>query len=119
MTSDIGKGWPGGLLAIILAVATPASAAVRDCKPSLSSVTVVEKTEVEAKRKALQDWLTKAQQIGAGFTRWELAYNRQITCVKNAGGGFQCQAVGMPCTIQQAPQRGRVPIERVPKGRDV
>ena len=48
----------------------------------------------------MADWLEKAKQIGPGYTRWELAYNRRLDCKRGERGAFQCQAVGMPSTAE-------------------
>ena len=90
----------------------PASSAVRQCEPLLSATAAVARTEIEARRQSLQDWLAKAKQIGPGYTRWELAYNRRIECQKAASGGFQCQATAMPCTIKQVPAPDLQPLKR-------
>ncbi len=96
---------------LCLAIA-PATAAVNECLDELTGEHAEAKTEVEAKRLALQDWLAKAKAIGPGYTRWQLAHNRRIDCRRPAPGAFRCQAIALPCMIKQVPSPGTIPLPR-------
>ena len=90
----------------------PATAAVNECLEELAGKHAEAKTELEAKRLALQDWLAKAKAIGPGYTRWQLAYDRRIDCQQPAPGMFRCQAIALPCTIKQVPSPDQIPLPR-------
>ena len=100
----------GSLAVVVLALfATggPADAAVRTCKPLVIGAAREAADELTAKKLALECWLGLAQQSGPGFTRWQLAERRALSCSRLSTGAFQCQAAGAPCTIQQTPQPPR------------
>jgi hypothetical protein len=59
---------------------------------------------------AMEDWLVRARELGVGYMRWELAYNRRVDCKRADGPKYQCQAIGMPCTIRQVPSPDLEPI---------
>ena len=77
----------------------------------MASQPKTEKNETAARKSALADWIEKAANIGPGYTRWELAYNRAIECEKTTDG-LRCQAVARPCMIKQVPSADARPIQR-------
>lgn len=97
-----------GVLAPV--AAGPASAAVRTCAPRIQSDIVMAATEVEAKKRALEQWRARAAKLGPGFDGWHVAAEKVLKCFPKAGG-FECLAVGSPCVIQQNPKQK-------PAGRD-
>ena len=101
----------GFAAAIVMLEASPATAAVHECKPMLLCRRAQAKTELEAKQITLQDWTEKAGESGLGYTRWQIAYNRRIECRK-VGPVHECQAVGMPCTVKQVPTEGLETLKR-------
>ena len=108
-------GIRGLLFAVVSAAsAGPGHAAVNVCQPELAGKQAEAKTELEARKGALQDWTQQAEKIGRGYTRWQIAFNRRIDCTKTAAGTFQCQAVGQPCTVEQVPTPDLQPIRRGP-----
>jgi len=82
------------------------------CSDVLSGKLAEAATELEAKRAALQSWRDGARLVGEGYTRWEIAWKRRIDCKRVADGGFQCQAIAQPCTIQQVPPQRFEPLPR-------
>lgn len=90
--------------------ATPGFAAVRHCFETVSSELVTAPTELEAKKKAIQQWQAKAEKIGKDLGVWRLAAEKALKCFPK-NGGFECVAFGEPCTISQNPNRP-------PKARD-
>ena len=80
-----------------------AEAAVRSCKPLVIGAAREAADELTAKKLALESWLGLALQSGAGYTRWQLADRRALSCNRLTSGGFQCQAAGAPCMVLQAP----------------
>jgi hypothetical protein len=59
------------------------------------------RTEIEARRLALQRWTLFAALNGPSFASWRLAANKSISCRYLADGLHHCQARGSPCTISQ------------------
>jgi hypothetical protein len=83
--------------------APPALGAWAICNREIVSEPAIAKTELEAKRLALADWTEKARRDGEAFTRWQLAWNRRLTCEPADSGLYQCTALGRPCRISQTP----------------
>ena len=73
------------------------------CGDMLTGAAITAKTELEAKQKALADWVDKARTLGVAYTRWQLAWNRQLTCEPVGDGQIRCIAHAMPCRISQTP----------------
>ena len=59
--------------AVIVVAPYSPKAAVRVCKEPVSSAVVVSKSEKVGKRRALDDWKTKAGVFGERYTSWRLA----------------------------------------------
>jgi hypothetical protein len=97
--------------ALLATAAVPAYAAVRHCAARID-VAADDRTELAARRKALQQWIAAARAVGETFTRWQLASARSLSCAPIAGG-FRCRASAAPCTIAQQPNP--VPHELLPK----
>jgi hypothetical protein len=88
---------------LLAAVAmSPASAAVRECGEIVSSEIVSAPTELEAKKKAIDEWHAKALKLGVAADSWRLAYDKSLQCFPK-GSTFECVAFGRPCIINQAP----------------
>ena len=105
----------GNLAVVVLALLAQrgqAEAAVRTCKPLVIGAAREAADELMAKKLALESWLGLAQQSGPGFTRWQLAERRALSCSRLSTGVFQCQAAGAPCTILQAPDPPQPPGSR-------
>lgn len=81
----------------------PANAAVSICESQIQGKTAEAKSELEAKKAALDDWLQQAKKHGPEYTRWQIAFDRRIDCTKTAAGLYHCQAVGKPCAAKQVP----------------
>jgi len=78
-----------------LAVAPHAThAAMALCEPSLAGAAIEDRTELQAKRLALEAW------------------DRQLTCTRTEAGRHRCQAVAHPCTIKQVPPTEFIPLRR-------
>jgi hypothetical protein len=84
------------------ALVPPASAAVRRCHALQSSEIVTATKELQAKKKATDQWRAKALTFGPGFDSWRLAHLKALTCFKKAAG-FECIAAGAPCIVDQTP----------------
>jgi hypothetical protein len=86
-------------------LASPVSAAVRQCRPAVAAVSVGQANEVLAKRAAVVAWIGKASTLGLQFASWRLADQRMVKCVPSpkAKGMFDCVAAATPCTIIQNP----------------
>ena len=96
-----------------LAVAPHAThAAMALCEPSLAGAAIEDKTELQAKRLALESWVAGALKLGVQYTRWGLAWDRQLTCTRTEAGRHRCQAVAHPCTIKQVPPTEFIPLRR-------
>jgi hypothetical protein len=97
----------------MLAVAPHAThAAMAMCEPALAGDVVEDRIELQAKRLALESWVARARKLGLQYTRWGLAWGRQLACTRTAVGLYRCQAVAHPCTIKQVPPREFTPLRR-------
>lgn len=93
-----------------------ASAAVRECKPAVSSGIFKGTDELATKKLALDDWKAKARTYGESYTNWRLAAGRMINCLPAKDGGLECVAHGAPCLIEQVPL---APGQSRPKKSDI
>lgn len=101
-------------LSIIFSSCGFANAAVRKCGPIVSSEIVTAATEFEAKKKALDQWRTKAAALGSYFDNWRLAAEKSLKCFPKASA-FECVAFGSPCLIDQTPKTPlKVPGKKEP-----
>jgi hypothetical protein len=91
-------------VAILTLAPCAASAAVRQCWPIVSSEIASAPTELDAKKKALEQWRAKAQALGPGLDSWRLAHDKSLKCFPKAPGSFECIAFGAPCVIDQTPK---------------
>ncbi len=91
------------MLALCLYASPQAEASWAICADPLTGAAITAKTELEAKQKALADWVEKAGALGVAFARWQLAWNRQLTCEPAGDGTVRCVARGRPCRISQTP----------------
>ena len=71
-----------------------------------------DKSELVAKKHALESWLSLAGKYGEQYTRWGIAWNRQLDCTRTDTGVFRCKAVGRPCAIRQVPVMGAIRLRR-------
>jgi hypothetical protein len=101
------------LMALLVVTGAPqqALAAVGVCKALHAGDRVEDKSEISAKRRALESWLAGAEQHGVEYTRWGIAWNRRLECTHEKGV-FSCQAAGHPCTYQQVPPENFVRFKR-------
>lgn len=89
-----------------------ARAAMAMCEPSLAGEVVEDRIELQARRLALESWVAGARRHGVQYTRWGLAWGRQLVCTRTAAGLHRCQAVAHPCTIKQVPPAEFIPLRR-------
>jgi hypothetical protein len=89
-----------------LALATPAEAAVRQCRDALAAASVGQASEALAKRAALTLWTSRAAGLGPAFANWRIADSRVLKCTPSPKQAttFDCVAVAKPCTIIQNPE---------------
>jgi len=96
----------------VLPLSSTASAAVNDCLPLLKANPAEASTAIDAKRQALANWLEHASKHGVEYTRWSIAWNRELACVSSGRGTTVCQAAGHPCTLRQVPSDNFIPFRR-------
>ncbi len=103
-----------GLAMISAACVVPieARAAVAVCAPLLAGEIAEDRSELEAKKRALDSWVSKATRHGEQYARWGIAWNRQLDCTRADSSLFRCKAVGHPCTIRQVPQPDAIRLKR-------
>ena len=89
----------------------PSNAAIRECRPIVSSEVVAAPTELGAKKGALDQWRAKAEKLGPEFNSWVVAAEKSLQCFPK-GQGFECVAFGAPCVIQQNPNQKPVGKDR-------
>ncbi|NOT69843.1 MAG: hypothetical protein HOP09_00780 [Hyphomicrobium sp.] len=96
--------------AIAILALTPAMcrAAVRSCGPVVSSEIATAATELDAKKKALDQWRVEALKRGPGFDSWRLAADKSLKCFPKEQG-FECVAFGAPCIVDQTPKSPATP----------
>jgi hypothetical protein len=92
-----------GFALAMLGVSPQAEASWAICTEMLTGTPATARTELEAKQKALVDWVEQARAQGVAYTRWQLAWNRQLKCEPSSEGQFRCIARGRPCRISQTP----------------
>ena len=102
-----------GALLVAPSLFQRAEAAVRVCKPHVTSKLVSAATEREAKRGAIQDWTEKAKASGLVQPSWRIAGFKVLKCVPIAGR-FECVAHAAPCTIKQKAPPERKDRKRIP-----
>jgi hypothetical protein len=78
-------------------------AAVRQCGGHVASDVVSAKTEFDAKRQAISQWVERAVRGGRASATWRLAADRLLKCARNSDH-FECVAIGRPCIIVQNPK---------------
>jgi hypothetical protein len=101
------------IAAVTVALASHAAhAAMAMCEPVLTGEAIEDKIELQAKRLALESWIAGAGKLGVQYTRWGLAWHRQITCARTEAGLHRCQAVAHPCAIKQVPPAEFNPLRR-------
>ena len=89
-----------------------ASAAVNVCEKVHASEPAEDKSEVLAKKRALENWVAHARQYGEDFARWGNAWERHFECARTDSGLFRCQAIARPCAVRQVPPDGLKPLRR-------
>jgi hypothetical protein len=90
-----------------------AFAAVRVCKPTVTSGFVAGEAELATRKQALDGWKAKALEHGEEYASWRLAADKFLECLPVKTGGFECIARGAPCTIDQAPARRELRSKRL------
>jgi hypothetical protein len=88
-----------------------ARASVAVCEQSHAGDVAEDKNELLAKKRTLESWVSRASRHGEGFTRWGIAWNRQLDCSRTDTGLFRCKAVGHPCTIRHVPPMDFTPFK--------
>ncbi len=94
------------MLGAIVAAAWSAGAAVRVCSEPLSSEVAIDPTEQGARKKAIENWIAKAELAGYEGALWRTAYNKLLKCLRT-GDAFECVAVARACRVSQVPPRPR------------
>jgi hypothetical protein len=89
-----------------------ARASVGLCKCAHSGEVAEDKSELRAKKLALESWIAHASRYGEGYTRWGIAWNRRLDCTRTDVGLFRCKANGHPCTVAQVPPDDFVRLKR-------
>lgn len=97
--------------AALIAASATVQAAIRTCGQRLQSEVVVAPTELEGKKRALEQWRTQAAKLGPGYDGWHVAVEKTLKCFAK-DGAFECMAVAMPCVIQQNPNQRPVGPDR-------
>ena len=98
----------------VLPLAAHASVAV--CEQPHAGEVAEDKSELLAKQRALESWVSRASRYGDHFTRWGIAWNRQLGCTRTNTGMFRCTAIGSPCTIRHVPPADVTPLKRGTSG---
>jgi hypothetical protein len=91
-----------------------AIAAVNVCEKVHASEAAEDKSEILAKKRALENWVAHARRYGEDFARWGNAWERHFECSRTDSGLFRCKAVARPCAVRQVPPDGLKPLRRDP-----
>ena len=89
-----------------------AYASVNVCEKMHTTEVAEDKSEMLAKKRALESWVAHASRYGEQYTRWAIAWERQFDCTRADTGLFRCKAIARPCAIQQVPPAGLTPLRR-------
>jgi hypothetical protein len=100
------------VIGAVCVVPIEARAAVGVCNPSHAGEVIEDRSELQAKKRALESWVSQAKRYGEQYARWGIAWNRQLECARTDAGLLRCKAVGRPCTIQQVPPTDAIPLKR-------
>jgi hypothetical protein len=100
------------VIGVTCIVPIEARAAMALCEGSHAGEVAEDKSELQAKKRALESWLSQAGKYGEQYTRWGIAWNRQLDCARTDAGLFRCKAVGRPCAIRQVPVVGATRLRR-------
>src|SRR3954452_13152620 len=100
------------IMGITCAAPIETRASVALCERSHSGEIVEDKSEFVAKKRALDSWVAQAGRLGEAYTRWGIAWNRQLECTRTDAGLFRCTAVGRPCAIRHVPPANGTPLRR-------
>lgn len=92
-----------------------APAASKQCQPVVIATGGHPQSELEARKAAVLQWIAAAKVYGEGFTRWQLAHQRSLTCQQVATGGHLCRAIARPCVITQNPEQPLPQPDPLPK----
>lgn len=103
-----------GLAGIGIASLLPveAHAAMALCERSHAGEVAEDKSELVAKKRALDSWLAQAAKHGEQYTRWGIPWNRRLDSTRTEAGLFRCQAAGRPCAVRQVPVEGAIRLRR-------
>ena len=97
---------------VVFGLPLQASAAVNVCEKMHASEAAEDKSEILAKKRALENWVAHARQYGEDFARWGDAWERHFECTRTDCGLFRCKAVARPCAVRQVPPDGLKPLRR-------
>jgi hypothetical protein len=84
------------------------------CEKVHASEAAEDKSEILAKKRALENWVAHARRYGEDFARWGNAWERHFECSRTDSGLFRCKAVARPCAVRQVPPDGLKPLRRDP-----
>jgi hypothetical protein len=90
---------------LLLGVAAPATAAVRQCGQPIIGTGQDAKSEAVARRKALAEWQLRASRLGPQWAGWSIAHRKALSCRRLGDGAIECHAAALPCTIVQNPNQ--------------
>jgi hypothetical protein len=100
------------VIGVICVLPIEARAAMALCERSHAGEVAEDKSELVAKQRALESWLVQARKYGEQYTRWGIAWNRQLDCARTDIGSFRCKAVGRPYAVRQVPVDGAIRLKR-------
>ncbi|MFN3867682.1 MAG: hypothetical protein ACK4MF_01295 [Hyphomicrobiaceae bacterium] len=100
--------------AFAAAAASPATAAVRDCKPPVLGDVVEAAREVDARRMALDAWKRRVAPLGKPYENWRIATEKRLACKPTVSNTHRCAAYAAPCTVKQNPRARPRPARPAP-----
>jgi hypothetical protein len=89
-----------------------AYASVSVCEKMHIGEIAEDKSELLAKKRALENWVAHASRYGEQYARWGIAWDRRLDCTRSDTGLFRCKALARPCAIRQVPPVGLTPLRR-------
>jgi hypothetical protein len=106
----MGRARLSAAAAVLLTLLAPAAnAAVRNCQRVATSGPHEAASELAARQAAIAAWVKAATVHGDGYGSWRIAASKSFACTRIADSRFRCEAIAMPCIIEQAPRPNWVP----------
>ena len=104
---------------VIVGLGNDAGAAVRACRPAVSSGPQTGTTLADGQKRAIAAWTQAAGLVGIPTAAWRLAATKSLNCQPFTERQVVCVATASPCAVEQVPgkpsSRGAPPGGPLPR----